>query len=449
MTKAKRKTSTQVQAKQRLRTTKTTTPQDISQIQALLEASQKRENALRAEGRYQEALDICLQITGAYPQVAGPWLNAAINYVMLTRWQEAIHHAQAALKLNSNDLGIYDALAHAHGALEEWDEARRYGLQALDIRAKKFGGEPVLAWPNPPPLPPPPSAQTRERNLIAFSLFGRDSKYCETAIVNVQEQPDVYPYWTCRFYVDDSVPDKVIARLTKDGAQIVPVKGAAAEWPGPMWRLLALDDPQVHRILFRDADSIISRREAAAVDEWLTSGKRFHIMRDWGSHTELMLAGLWGMVAGSLPPLDALMQRFMSTPLESQHFADQYFLRQYVWPYARASLMQHDSLFGFMDAVPFPDRERRKLFHVGCLEALVIGVKTNLPDGTEATWKLFRLEQSPDGQSQETLVCAYHGVVKDGEVRAYIPKRYAQWIEEKTALVRLVENDGAGGQARV
>ncbi|MDR0479337.1 MAG: hypothetical protein LBH31_05950 [Burkholderiaceae bacterium] len=97
-----------------------------------------------------------------------------------------------------------------------------------------------------------------------------------------------------------------------------------------MWRLLALDDPQAHRILFRDADSVISRREADAVQQWLASGKRFHMMRDWWAHTELILDGLWGMVAGSLPPLEQLMQPFMSKPLESRHFADQHFLQQYI-----------------------------------------------------------------------------------------------------------------------
>jgi ATP synthase protein I len=67
-----------------------------------------------------------------------------------------------------------------------------------------------------------------------------------------------------------------------------------------MWRFLALDDPLAHRILFRDADSVISRREAGAVEQWIASGKRFHMMRDWGSHTALILAELWGVASSSL-----------------------------------------------------------------------------------------------------------------------------------------------------
>jgi hypothetical protein len=210
--------------------------------------------------------------------------------------------------------------------------------------------------------------------------------------------------------------------------------------PGPMWRFLALDDSQAHRVLFRDADSVISQREAEAVNEWLTSGKRFHIMRDWGSHTELMLAGLWGMVAGSLPPLDKLMARFMSAPLESRHFADQYFLRKYVWPYARTSLMQHDSVFGFMDGVPFPGGARPNDFHVGYAEGSPFFTATSsLPDGSEITWELALIETPNDGgPPRENLICAYPGVVSGGMVKAHIPARYARRLEQGTARVRLV-----------
>ncbi|MDR2990644.1 MAG: hypothetical protein LBU72_01685 [Burkholderiaceae bacterium] len=406
-----------------------------SKNNSLLNAAQ-RINALQEQGYYQESLDLCLQITRAHSEMGNVWGAAASNCIYLGRWQDAIGYAQTGLTRGGNLFAIYDILAHAHGALEQWDEARCYGLQALNIRVQRFDGEPVIPLPELGPMPPPPSAQTRERNIIAFSLFGSDSKYCEPAVLNVQEQPRTYQHWVCRFYVDGSVPKNVVDRLRAGGAQIVPIEGAALQWPGPMWRLLALDDPQAHRILFRDADSVISQREAAAVEQWLASGKRFHTMRDACSHTELILAGLWGAVAGSLPPLEQLMQRFLSAPLVSRHFADQHFLRQYVWPYARASLMQHDSVFGFMDAVPFPDGERPEGFHVGYAEGLAFFTgKCNLPDGSKVIWDLFRAEKPAGGPSRETLVCSYPGTVKEGMLKAHIPARYLRWIKQGTARV--------------
>jgi hypothetical protein len=275
--------------------------------------------------------------------------------------------------------------------------------------------------------------------MSAFSLFGNHPKYCETAVLNVQAQPDVYPNWMCRFYVDNSVPDHVIARIQKGGGEIVPVTGPAAQWPGPMWRLLALNDPQAHRILFRDADSVISRREAAAVQQWLASGKRFHMMRDHGSHVELILAGMWGVVAGSLPPLEKLMERFMSKPLESRHFADQFFLRRYIWPYARASLMQHDSIFGFMDAAPFPDGKRPDDFFVGGgYGAAFVATKIDLPNGSSVTWQLYWIEKPENGPTREELVCSYPATVQDGTLKIHMPVEYVQRYRQGTARIALV-----------
>ena len=409
-----------------------------------LDVASRRASALEEQGRVKEALDIHLQIASARPENADAWGNAAVLSNRLHRWQDAIRYAHAALARGCDRFELYDALSRSCGALKQEDAARRYGLRALDMRARQFSGPPVIPPPTPQLMPPPPSAQTRDRNVIAFSLFGGNSKYCESAVLNVQEQPRIYPHWVCRFYVDASVPESVISRLRKDGAQIVPIDGSAAHWPGPMWRLLALDDPLAHRILFRDADSVISRREAAAVDQWLISGKRFHMMRDACSHTELILAGLWGTVGGSLPPLQELMQQFMSEPIKSRHFADQFFLRQYVWPYARTSLMQHDSMFGFMNAVPFPDREKPAYFHVGCTEsAPFFSVKSNQPDGSEVTWALYLMGKRDDGQTHEELVCAYPGIVKNGAVTAHIPNRYAQRLEQGTARVRLTGRDAA------
>ena len=423
------------------------TPQSQSEIQSQIDAAVQRMRAHQAQGRYQEALDICLELTRAYPQIPGGWSDAAINCTRLRRWQEAVDYGQTALARGAKDnTALHDALAHAHGALAQWDAAGCHGLQSLNLRDRRFGVQPVIPWPNPAPLPPPPGAQTRECNIIAFSLFGGDPKYCETAILNVQEQPQVYPHWVCRFYVDDSVPANVISRLRAGGAQVVPVEGAAAQWPGPMWRFLALDDPLAQRILFRDADSMISRREAGAVSQWAGSGKRFHMMRDIGSATELIMAGLWGAVRGSLPPLEQLMALFLSAPLQSQHFADQFFLRQYVWPYARMSLMQHDSIFGFMDAVPFPDGERPDDLHgVGDAEgAATLTMKCDLPDGAQVPWTLYRvLEKLDNGQLRGQVICSYTSVVRNGAVQPHIPTRYARWINEGKVIPRLLQSSPA------
>jgi hypothetical protein len=418
---------------------------DNLNIQSRAIAASKQIEALYQQGRYQESLDVCLRLMHAYPGVVDASNRAAANCIRLGRWQDAIDYVRTGLARSDNSdniFGYYDMLALAHGQLKQWDMARRYGLQALDMRDRYFGGEPVNQLFEPGPMPPLPSAQTREHNIIAFSLFGNDSKYCEPAVLNVQEQPRVYPHWVCRFYVDNSVPESVITRLRKGGAQIIPVQGPALQWPGPMWRLLALDAPLIHRVLFRDADSVVSRREARAVEQWLSSGKRFHVMRDDGSHTELIMAGLWGVVADSLPPLELLMQCFMRTPPKSRYFADQDFLRQYVWPYARTSLMQHDSVFGFMGAAPFPDQPKPEGFHVGYVESSqLFTLQVDLPNGSEVIWEIYWIiEKFDNDRARVKLICSYPAIVKEGAVSAHIPERYVRWIQQGTACVRWVEN---------
>ncbi|MDR0457924.1 MAG: hypothetical protein LBH10_02690, partial [Burkholderiaceae bacterium] len=153
-----------------------------------------RVQMLQEQNRYEEALAVCLQATCTHPDIAALWIEAVINCAMLKRWQDAIRYGKTALTCGGNTLRLYDVLAYSYGHLGLLNEARHYGLQALNIRVQRFSGEPVIPLPEPKPLPPPPSAQACEHNIIAFSLFGNDSKYCESAVLNVQEQPVLYPH---------------------------------------------------------------------------------------------------------------------------------------------------------------------------------------------------------------------------------------------------------------
>ena len=122
---------------------------------------------------------------------------------------------------------------------------------------------------------------------------------------------------------------------------------------GLFWRFLPINDGRTRHFLIRDADSIINRREQAAVTEWLASGKAFHVMRDWWTHTEVILAGMWGGIGGVLPPLQTLLKGFQSTSLANWH-VDQWFLRAQVWPTVRQSCLIHDSKFSAFGSRDFP-----------------------------------------------------------------------------------------------
>lgn len=394
--------------------------------QLLLTTLGKRMKREFENRRYAEALQASLQAINIAPELAEPWTDAAVCHVWLQQWDDAIRCADEALKRNGNSLPLFDALAHAWGYKRDLEQTRRWGCEALARRAALFASPPRLAHDVASvALPPPPNEATKAHNVIAFSLFGAQSKYCEPAVLNVLEQPNIYPHWTCRFYVDASVPADVVDRLRRAGAEVVFVDAMLQRWPGPMWRFAAYDSPGLHRVIFRDADSVISEREAAAVAEWIDSGRHFHHMRDSSTHTELLLAGTWGVSAGALPPMHRLIASFLTRPLTSRHFADQHFLREFVWPYARQSLLQHDSVFGFMDARPFPHGSAPDDFHVGYVEAAsTFDAKTALPDGCAVDWELVA---APPGQ--QLMNCRYPGVVANGAVRMNLPRRYTEPLQ--------------------
>lgn len=378
-------------------------------------------SALFQAGRFEEALRICLAFLRTNPKNAPATADAAVCFLRLERYRNAVAYGRKALLIDPDNMVALDALAHACGALKMWPDVQRYGRRALDVRDRKFGVE-------PPPRPLARPSGGANRKLIAFSLFGGDSRYCETAVLNAVEQPRIYPGWRCRFYVDETVPQVVRARLARAGAELAGVDDRLRRWPGPMWRFAACDDPDAERVIFRDADSVISRREAGAVGEWIDSGRAFHMMRDGATHTELMLAGLWGARTGALPEMAGMVDDFLKRPLKSRHFADQHFLREFVWPYARRDLLQHDSIFGFMNPKLFPDGPRRPDFHTGACESWPsFTAPVDAANGTRVEWRLMH---------GDAPICAYPAIVQGRRIRAHLPLRYANAL--KAGRLRVV-----------
>jgi hypothetical protein len=203
-------------------------------------------------------------------------------------------------------------------------------------------------------------------NIIAFSLWGDRPEYITGAIVNAQIAPHLYVGWTARFYCDTSVPADARAALAQYGAQVVLMDRPEHQRIRPMWRFLASDDPDVNVFVCRDADSRLNARELLAVTDWLRSGRRFHVMRDHIYHMELILAGMWGGMAGVLPPLaDWLAQ---GAAYFDNRWGDQAFLADLVWPLIRGDACVHDAEYRFPDGIArdFPaGYDLPGLIHVG------------------------------------------------------------------------------------
>lgn len=393
-------------------------------ISRLLSESQKEFDRYHAKGDFESALAV-LKKAERFSDAVELKANKFLCLLRLGRLEEALRLSQ---KLPGERLGsnFADLVAELHGRLGQLEESRRLGGTALQIKAQSVAAN--RAYPLPEHSPPTFSSNDTSRNIVAFSLFGDKARYCETAIMNCDAVARMLPGWTCRFYCDETVPQDVRGRLVAKGGEVVMVDATQKDVPPLMWRFLVADDPQVVRFLVRDADSLIGGREKALVEAWLVSGKWFHLIRDWYTHSELILAGLWGGCRGVLPQMRSLIAEFVASGDYSPTHMDQHFLRQKIWPTLCQSLLAHDSQFDFAGVVKFEPADDSQE-HIGAnLSAVQIGAPTAAPDGSKIRWTLY-----DDGGA---VVCAYTATVKQAEWRDHLPTLYADNIEQRGWTVR-------------
>lgn len=157
-------------------------------------------------------------------------------------------------------------------------------------------------------------------------------------LANVRMCREIYPGWEVVVFHDDSLSPGVLPLLFSAGATTVRVP--AGYCPRRATRFLAAGLSKIERVIFRDADSRPSAREAEAVGRWIESGLPFHAMKDHPCHKAPLLAGMWGCIGGSLPEVRRMLRRF---PWRGADNDDQMFLEALVWEAHRDRFLIHDS----------------------------------------------------------------------------------------------------------
>lgn len=186
------------------------------------------------------------------------------------------------------------------------------------------------------------------KRIISFSLWGSNAGYCLGAVDNAKRARVVYPGWICRYYVDPLVPQRYVAALLDEGAEIVR-KPRSIDFLGLYWRFEPMfDDGDVERFIVRDTDSRVNAREADAVAEWVESDKPFHVMRDNPGHTVAIMGGMWGARASTIPEFKLLMDDWVRNvkedgrnPRGRYHGTDQIWLEKHIWPYMVCAHVAH------------------------------------------------------------------------------------------------------------
>lgn len=207
-----------------------------------------------------------------------------------------------------------------------------------------------------------------KKNIIAYSLWGDKPMYWVGALRNIELADKYFPGWISRFYIDKNCKQELIDTIKGNNVEIILVDSNSMNntqnwqthsFQGMFWRFWASEEEDVDIFLSRDCDSRLSERELKAVNEWISSDKLFHIMRDHPYHTTPILGGMWGCRGGIMRSI-GLSEKILNWTTQNNgnyNFGvDQDFLAKVIYPLIINTSMEHSEFnlrFGG-EIKPFP-----------------------------------------------------------------------------------------------
>lgn len=173
------------------------------------------------------------------------------------------------------------------------------------------------------------------KKIISFSVYGNKDKYVGGMFENLKRAKIIYPGWRVRIYTETKHP--AIRDFKLFGAEIAEC-GSNDVHSGAFWRFFAAEDPEAELVIFRDSDSRLGNKEKAAVDDWIASGRKAHLMFDHQHHVPAgVMAGMWGVKGGVLP---GIKDAIIAYGQKIAHM-DTRFLEQWVYPKIKGSHLVH------------------------------------------------------------------------------------------------------------
>jgi hypothetical protein len=205
----------------------------------------------------------------------------------------------------------------------------------------------------------------KKANRISYVVFGDLPQYSLGIFHNLAIAKNIYPGWIPRIYTDKI--DHRCNFYEEMGAEVFVVND---NLPAITWRTLSIDDHDCEKIIFRDADSLLSLREKVAVDEWISSKKTFHRMKET-PHIKTMpiLAGMWGVDSNVWRARFGNFYRTIKNFLKDKSYdqasdnqetpdryrskLDEKFLSEYVWNLAKDDIYSSGFSDRYGSAIPF------------------------------------------------------------------------------------------------
>lgn len=196
------------------------------------------------------------------------------------------------------------------------------------------------------------------KKVISFSLWGDNPIYTVGAVRNSELQKEFFPDWEMWVYHDSTVNELFLNQLKNNGVRLIEKSDEA--YSKATWRFLPISDKSVDFFISRDCDSRISLRDKTSVDEWIESGKKYHIIRDHPEgHYWKMNAGMWGAKGGLILDIDEKIKQFKLEFNPHIKEFDQEFLSKWVYPLALESLFCHDEYYNYEGFCKAINRDRK------------------------------------------------------------------------------------------
>lgn len=193
--------------------------------------------------------------------------------------------------------------------------------------------------------------------IISFALFNHPSAkpfermaYVRNFFWNCRMIRLIYPEWKIALHLDGETLNEFEALwkwLQDNNGVTVYIPAGHQSVPlckGMLWRMMPCFLQDVTHVLCRDADALVTYREAQRVQQWLEGGRGCHSILDNPAHSGLM-GGMVGFDTAKLKAATSWQtwdQMIEGWDL-SQRGSDQNLLNQRVLPHMKTETHVHDS----------------------------------------------------------------------------------------------------------
>lgn len=169
-------------------------------------------------------------------------------------------------------------------------------------------------------------------SVFSFCLYGHNPKYTLGMIENVKIINDKFNDWYIYIYYNN-VPENILEQLQLYN-NVVLIKSSYTNHKTMLDRFKPIDNIDVDIMMIRDADSRIHDRDLWAINEFINSDKKLHIIRDHRYHQRPIMGGLFGMKKGFIDFNIENAIKIFEPNHEDAYQVDQNFLEHFIYPIA-------------------------------------------------------------------------------------------------------------------